>query len=138
MRGTGEGHRPWDLEPQATMTNANVEAAVTGVDGQTLTMKYKDGEKKLVVTPETVVVAYAPGDKAELKPGTRIFIRRAAEAARRHPADAAHHLRQGRPHAADVAALIRGAAAATSKAAGTSSGQAMAASSSAPATAPAR
>ena len=74
MRGTGEGHRPWDLEPQATMTNANVEAAVTGVKGQTLTMKYKGGEKTLVVTPETVVVAYAPGDKAEVKPGTGIFI----------------------------------------------------------------
>jgi hypothetical protein len=74
MRGTGEGHRPWDLEPQATMTNANVEAAVTGVAGQTLTMKYKGGEKTLVVTPETVVVAYAPGDKAEVKPGTGIFI----------------------------------------------------------------
>jgi hypothetical protein len=74
MRGTGEGHRPWDLEPQATMTNANVEAAVTGVKGQTLTMKYKGGEQTLVVTPETVVVAYAPGDKAEVKPGTGIFI----------------------------------------------------------------
>jgi hypothetical protein len=74
MRGTGEGHRPWDLKPQATMTNANVEAAVAGVNGQTLTMKYKDGEKTLVVTPETVVVTYAPGDKAELKLGTGIFI----------------------------------------------------------------
>ncbi|HEX9556128.1 MAG TPA: hypothetical protein VF991_06510 [Reyranella sp.] len=74
MRGTGEGHRPWDLKPQATMTNANVEAAVAGVNGQTLTMKYKDGEKTLVVAPETVVVTYAPGDKAELKPGTGIFI----------------------------------------------------------------
>jgi hypothetical protein len=74
MRGTGEGHRPWDLAPQATMTNANVEAAVTGVSGQTLTMKYKGGEKTLVITPETVVVAYAPGDRAEVKPGTGMFI----------------------------------------------------------------
>ena len=74
MRGTGEGHRPWDLQPQATMTNASVEAAVAGVDGHTLTMKYKGGEKTLVVTPETVVVTYAPGDKAEVKPGTGIFI----------------------------------------------------------------
>ena len=74
MRGTGEGHRPWDLEPNSTMTNANVEAAVAGVSGQTLTMKYKGGEKTLVVTPETVVVTYAPGDKAEVKPGTGIFI----------------------------------------------------------------
>jgi hypothetical protein len=74
MRGTGEGHRPWDLAPQATMTNANVETAVTGVNGQTLTVKYKGGEKTLKVTPETAVVTYAPGDPAELKPGTGIFI----------------------------------------------------------------
>jgi hypothetical protein len=47
---------------------------VAGVSKQTLTMKYKDGEKALVVTPETVVVTYAPGDKAEVKPGTGIFI----------------------------------------------------------------
>jgi hypothetical protein len=74
MRGTGEGHRPWDLEPNSTMTNANVEAAVAGVSGQTLTMKYKGGEKTVVVTPQTVVVTYAPGDKAEVKPGTKIFL----------------------------------------------------------------
>jgi hypothetical protein len=74
MRGTGEGHRPWDLKPEATMTNANVETAVTGANSQTLTVKYKGGEKTLVITPETVVVTYAPGDKAEVKPGTGIFI----------------------------------------------------------------
>ena len=74
MRGTGEGHRPWDLEPGSTMTNANVEAAVSGVNGQTLTMKYKGGEKTVAVTPQTVVVTYAPGDKAEVKPGTKIFL----------------------------------------------------------------
>jgi hypothetical protein len=74
MRGTGEGHRPSDLAPQATMTNATVEAAVAGVKGHALTMKYKGGEKTLVVTPETAVVTYAPGDQAELKAGTKIFI----------------------------------------------------------------
>jgi hypothetical protein len=74
MRGTGEGHRPWDGGAQATMTNANVEAAVAGVDGHMLTMKYKDGEKKLLVTPETAIVSYMPGNPAELKPGTKIFI----------------------------------------------------------------
>jgi hypothetical protein len=74
MRGTGEGHRPWDLKPQSTMTNANVETAVAGANSQTLTLKYKDGEKTLQVTPETVVVTYAPGDAAEVKPGTAIFI----------------------------------------------------------------
>ncbi len=74
MRGTGEGHRPWDGGAEATMTNANVETAVAGVDGQVLTLKYKGGEKKLLVTPQTAIVTYAPGDRAEVKPGTRIFI----------------------------------------------------------------
>ena len=74
MRGTGEGHHPWDLRPQSTMTNANVEDAVTGVDGQTLTLKYKDGEKKIIVSPDTPIVTYAPGDRSELKPGVKIFI----------------------------------------------------------------
>jgi hypothetical protein len=74
MRGTGEGHYPWDLRPQSTMTNANVEQAVTGVDGQTLSVKYKDGEKKIIVPPDVPIVTYLPGDKAELKPGAKIFI----------------------------------------------------------------
>jgi hypothetical protein len=74
MRGTGEGHRPWDLQPKSTMTNANVEQAVAGVDGQTLLLKHKDGEHKIVVPPDTPIVTYTKGDKAELKPGTKIFI----------------------------------------------------------------
>jgi hypothetical protein len=74
MRGTGEGHYPWDLQAQSTMTNANVEQAVSGVDGQSLTLKYKDGEKKILVVPETAIVTYVPGDKSELTPGTKIFI----------------------------------------------------------------
>jgi len=74
MRGTGEGHRPWDLQPKSTMTNANVEQAVVGVDGHTLLLKHKDGENKIVVPPDTPIVTYTKGDKAELKPGTKIFI----------------------------------------------------------------
>ena len=74
MRGTGEGHYPWDLQADSTMTNANVAESVAGVDGQTLTLKYKNGEKKIIVTPQTAVVSYNPGDKADLKPGTKIFI----------------------------------------------------------------
>ena len=74
MRGTGEGHYDWDLKPQSKMTNANVEQTVAGVDGQILSVKYKDGEKKLLVTPETIVVTYVPGNKDDLKPGTRIFV----------------------------------------------------------------
>jgi hypothetical protein len=74
MRGTGEGHYDWDLKPQSKMTNGNVEQSVAAVDGPILSVKYKDGEKKLVVTPETVVVTYAIGSKDEIKPGTKIFV----------------------------------------------------------------
>jgi hypothetical protein len=77
MRGTGEGHYPWDLRPQSTMTNANVvnvEQTVTGVEGRTLTMKYKDGEKKIIVPPDVPIVTYVMSDKSELKPGAKIFI----------------------------------------------------------------
>jgi len=73
-RGAGEGHRPWDLMPNSTMTNANVEQLVTAVDGPVLTMKYKDGEKKIVVPNNAVVVQFVNGDKADLKPGAKIFI----------------------------------------------------------------
>jgi hypothetical protein len=79
MRGTGEGHRPWDLQPNSTMTNANVEQLVTAADGQTLTLKYKDGDKKIIVSPDTPIVTYVPGSKDELKPGANIFIGAAAK-----------------------------------------------------------
>jgi hypothetical protein len=79
MRGTGEGFRPWDLQPGSTMTNATVAQMVKAVDGQTITLKYKDGEKKIVVVPETVIVTYVPGSKDELKPGAKIFIAAAAK-----------------------------------------------------------
>jgi hypothetical protein len=74
MRGTGEGHYDWDLLPKSKMTNGNVEQAVTGIDGPLLSVKYKDGEKKLMVTPETVVVTYEIGRKEEVQPGIRIFV----------------------------------------------------------------
>lgn len=82
QRGTGEGHRPWDLRPGTTMTNAAVETIATAVDGPVITVKYKMGdrtdEKKVVVPADTPIVAYAPGDKSELKPGAKIFIVQAA------------------------------------------------------------
>jgi hypothetical protein len=74
MRGTGEGHYDWDLKPQSKMTNGNVEQTVAGVEGSTLSVKYKDGEKKLLVTPDTVVVNYVMGSKDDLKPGTKVFV----------------------------------------------------------------
>lgn len=74
MRGTGEGHRPWDLQASSTMTNGSVEQTAAGTDGQSLTLKYKDGEKKFTVPADTPIVIYVPGDKSELKPGASIFI----------------------------------------------------------------
>ena len=74
MRGTGEGHYSWDLRPKSTMTNANVDQVVTAVDGQTLTLKYKDGEKRILVPADTPIVAYVRGDNNDLKPGAKVFI----------------------------------------------------------------
>jgi hypothetical protein len=67
-------HGPWDARPGSTMTNAYVENMVTSKDGETLMVKYKDGEKKVVVTPQTVIAAAAPGNKDELKAGAQIII----------------------------------------------------------------
>jgi hypothetical protein len=74
LRGTGEGHRPWDLMPNSTMTNANVDSVVTGVDGQELVLKYKDGEKKFIVPADVEVVMFAPAAMSDLKPGEKIFV----------------------------------------------------------------
>ena len=74
QRGTGEGFRAWDLRPNSTMTNATVAETVAGTDGQNIMVKYKDGEKKVVVPPETPIVAFVSGDKSELKAGARIII----------------------------------------------------------------
>jgi hypothetical protein len=76
QRGLGEGFRPWD-RPGTTMTNATVDTAVAGVDGQEVTVKYKDGEKKIIIGKDAVIRAYVAGDKSELKPGAHIAIVRA-------------------------------------------------------------
>ena len=74
MRGVGEGHRPWDFEPNSTMTNATVADQVAGTDGQTVTVKYKDGDKKILVTPATIIVTYKKAAASDLKPGQKIFV----------------------------------------------------------------
>jgi hypothetical protein len=79
MRGTGEGHRGWDMQPTSTMTNGNVATTQASSDGQVLTLKYKDGEKKIVVTPDTAIVSYVPGEVSELKAGAKIFVSAAAK-----------------------------------------------------------
>jgi hypothetical protein len=67
-------HGPWDGRPGATMTNAYVTDEVTSTDGETLTVKYKDGEKKILVTPATVIAAIAPGSVVDLKPGAGVVV----------------------------------------------------------------
>jgi hypothetical protein len=82
MRGTGEGDRPYDYKPQSTMTNGTVnsmgKSTTTGTvmseEGTTLTLNYKEGSKKIDVTPQTVIVSYMPGNREELKPGASIYI----------------------------------------------------------------
>jgi hypothetical protein len=74
MRGTGEGHRPWDLMPNSTMTNANIDSEVATSDGQKLVLKYKDGEKTFIVPANVAVVSFVPATAADLKPGAKIFV----------------------------------------------------------------
>ncbi|MDB5887062.1 MAG: hypothetical protein JWR74_3233 [Polaromonas sp.] len=80
-RGGGEGHRPWDLQPESTMTNATVdgmaEAPSSTPGGQQLTLKYKGGEKVVIVPPGTPVVSFKPGkddEKALIVPGAKVII----------------------------------------------------------------
>jgi hypothetical protein len=80
-KGTAEGHRPWDLAPETTMTNATVDGVVAAGSGSTIKVKYKDGEKTVIVTPETAIVAMGPGKPDMLKPGARILIFGAVKAA---------------------------------------------------------
>jgi hypothetical protein len=74
QRGVAEGFRPWDLRPGSTMTNATVAERVAGTAGDKILVKYKDGEKNVVVPPETPIVTFVVGDKSELKPGAKIII----------------------------------------------------------------
>jgi hypothetical protein len=73
MRGTGEGHYPWDLKPESLMTNANVGDVVSVGKDRMLTVQYKGGEKKVLVPVDAEIVSFAPADRAELKAGARIF-----------------------------------------------------------------
>jgi hypothetical protein len=79
QRGTGDGHRPWDGAPNSTMTNGEVGTSVSGVEGPVITVKYKGGEKKIVVGPSTPIVKYVVSDKNELKQGASINITNAVK-----------------------------------------------------------
>jgi hypothetical protein len=72
-------HSEWDLMPNSFMTNGALQTSIAGVDGQVLTVKYKvvgksDEEKKLVVTPKTIIATTVPGTKEDLKPGLKVFV----------------------------------------------------------------
>ncbi len=75
MRGTGEGHRPYAPVPSSTMTNGSASGAlVSSVDGSTMLVKYKDGEKKIVVPPNVPIVRYEIGGKGDLKAGAHFTV----------------------------------------------------------------
>ncbi len=74
MRGSGEGHYPWDLMPESTMTNATIESEVGGADGRELTVVAKGEKLKLTVPPNAPIVTFEPGTPAMLTPGTKVFI----------------------------------------------------------------
>ena len=123
MRGTGMGDRPFDYKPKSTMTNGTVKAgggsdavgAVAKMQGPTITIDYKDGVKDVRLTPDTVIVSYAPGSKDELKSGAKIFIPAATRQRGWQPDDGA---RQCRPwcDATDVIRLRAASARAPSRA----------------------
>lgn len=74
QRGAAEGFRPWDARANSTMTNATVAETVKGTDGQNILVKYRDGEKKVVVPPDTPIVTFVASDKSEVKPGAKLII----------------------------------------------------------------
>ena len=74
LKGSGEGHYPWDLGSQSTMTNATVEGDVTQAGDRELTLSYKGGQSKVMVPPDVPVVTFGPGDRSMVKPGAKVFI----------------------------------------------------------------
>lgn len=74
MKGTGEGSYAWDLQPNSTMTNATVAKAVKSVNGHSLTLTYKGGEKVISIADGTPIVTTAPATEADLKPGATVFV----------------------------------------------------------------
>lgn len=73
MRGSGEGNRPWDLGSNSSMTNGTVGSLVVS-NGRTITVKYKDGEKKIVIPQDVPIVSLQPGDRSLLVPGAKVVL----------------------------------------------------------------
>lgn len=74
MRGAGEGHYPWDLQPESTMTNATVAAVVNASAGRELTVTFKGESLKMMVPADVPIVTFEPSDRSLLKPGAHVFL----------------------------------------------------------------
>jgi hypothetical protein len=74
LRGFAEGHYPWDLGSSSMMTNATVAQKVHAIDGETVSVTYKGGEKKITIPPNVPIVALVPADKNDIKPGAIVFV----------------------------------------------------------------
>jgi hypothetical protein len=74
MRGSGEGHYPWDLAPQSMMTNANVAEVSASSGGRSMLLRYKEGEKRVVVPESAPIVTFVPADRAALVPGAHVLV----------------------------------------------------------------
>ena len=73
-RGSGEGHYPFDYAPESTMTNATVAQVVGAPEGTRIHVRYKDGEKTIVVPPGTPLVSFRPGDRSLVVPGASVSL----------------------------------------------------------------
>ena len=105
QRGVAEGFRPWDLRPNSTMTNATVAETVAGTDGQNILVKYKDGEKKVVVPPGTPIVTFLRRRQVGTEAGRQDHHLRRHQEGRRHAGSQPRQCRPRRHHAADVTRL---------------------------------
>ncbi len=74
MRGAGEGHYAWDLEPGSMMTNGTVSGVVEASAGRELTINFKGASNTVKVTADAPVVTFAPAERADLKPGAPVFL----------------------------------------------------------------
>jgi len=105
MRGFAEGHYPWDLGASSMMTKRHVATKVAAVDGETVTVTYKGGEKKITIPANVPVVALVPADKSDIKPGAHVFVP-TDKPSRRHVAQRRRSVRQGWRRASDVSLAI--------------------------------
>jgi hypothetical protein len=73
MRGVGEGHRPWDLGKDSSMTNGTV-GDLKVADGRYLTLTYKGGEQKVFVPPNAPIITYEKATMADVKKGDHVIV----------------------------------------------------------------